>query len=253
MKLIIQILPILYSIISFGQAQKTTTMKVFFGDCRGKETYSWNGADTVYFYKLPEDTLIYKIIPRQYREWPIVIESVQTGDYRLTYKNNYGQIAGKQILLTEQPSNSVSLCPDKLLEYPQNTLSKLQDKDTISIGFYSQGCFHTEEKKVIITKESDEFIARLFNISGYYTKDGKKGKPTMQFRNTELKAVAMTNQNIQDFIRFENELNYTKEGGCTTTDLYIVKSKYLNIKKTDGSCRWDGFYYLKKSFFGEKE
>jgi hypothetical protein len=154
--------------------------------------------------------------------------------------------------LTEQATNSVIVCPDKLLTYPQNTLTKLQDKDTISIDFHSQGCFHTDVLKLTITKENDKFIARLYSVYWYYVK--KKRKTTIQYKDGAiLKIAIMTNQNIQDFTRFENELNYAREGGCTSTDWYDIKSKYLNIKKTDGTCSWDGFYYLKKSFFGEIE
>jgi hypothetical protein len=252
MKLIIQISVLLYSITSFVQAQKTTTIKLSTGDCRRSEAYSWHGADTIAFYKLPEDTLVYKIIPRQYRQWPIKIENAQAGNYKLIYKNNYEQEVTEQIILTEQNTNSIVLCPDKLLEYPQNTLAKLQDKDTISINFHSQGCFHAEVLKLTITKENDKFIARLYNASWYYVK--KKGKTTMQYRDgTILKTAVMTTQNIQDFTRFENELNYARDGDCTTIDWYDIKSKYLNVKKTDGTCSWSGFYYLKKSIFGEKE
>jgi hypothetical protein len=250
MKLVIQISLLFYSLASFAQTQKMTTIKLSTGDCRHNDAYSWDGADTVALYKLPEDTLVYKIIPRQYRQWPIKIENAQAGNYRLTYKNNYDQVVTEQITLREQNINSIVICPDKLLEYPQNTLAKLQDKDTVSITFHSQGCFHTDVLKLTITKEGGNFIARLYNVYWYYGK--KKGKTTIQYRNgTMLRTITMTNQNVQDFIRFENELSYARDGGCTTTDWYDVKSKYLNSKKTDGTCSWDGFYYLKKSLFGE--
>ena len=250
MKLIIQILLIIYSLTSCGQTQKPTTIKLSTGDCRRNEPYSWHGADTIAFYRLPEDTLVYKIIPRQYRQWPIKIENAQTGNYRLIYKNNFGQEVTEQILLSEQASNSVVICPDKLLKYPQNTLARLQDKDTISINYHSQGCFHTESLKLTITKESDRFIARLYSTSWLYIK--KKGKITRQYRDgISLRTVTMTSQNIQEFIRFENEINYVRDGGCTTTDQYDIRSNYLNTKKTDGTCNWDGFYHLKKSLFGE--
>lgn len=139
-----------------------------------------------------------------------------------------------------------------MLDYSQNTLSKLQDKDTIAINFHSQGCFHTTVSKILISKQGDNYSARLYDVNwGYVT---KKKKTTMQVRGDSLlKTVTLTTKNIQDFIRFENEINFVNDGGCTTTDWYDIKSKYLNIKATDGSCIWDGFYYLRKSFFGDKE
>ncbi len=252
MRLIIQTILLLYSTASFGQLLKTTTIKLSNGDCRTDEAYSWNGADTINFYKLPEDTIVFKIIPRKYREFPITIENVVISNYKMIYKNNFDQLITKQVSLTDQKTNSIVICPDTLLEYPQNTLSKFEDKDTISINFHSQGCFHTTVSKISISKEAGKYVARLYNVNWNYVT--KKKKMTMQFLGDSLlKTVRLTNKNIQDFIRFENELNFVTDGGCTTTDLYDIKSKFLNTKKTDGSCSWNGFYYLRTSLFGDIE
>jgi hypothetical protein len=252
MKLLIQIIFLLFSLATFGQTKKYTTIKLATGDCRKTEAYSWHGADTVLFYKLPEDTLLLKIIPRQYRQFPIKLENIPVSDYRLSYKNNFNQIVVRQISLTDQGINSIILCPDTLLEYPQNTLQKLQDKDSIIIAFYSQGCFHTDKLRLVITKEDKYFVANLYNI--LWTYETKKGKSKVKFKGRKLlNSTKLTDLNIIDFKKFENELNFAEDGGCTTTDMYVIESKYLNIKKTDGSCTWDGFFYLRKSFFGEKE
>jgi len=251
MKLLIQTIFLLFSVICFGQTQKTTTIKLSTGDCRKNEAYSWR-ADTILFYKLPEDTLAFKVIPRQYRQFPIKLENVPVAQYKLAFKNNFKQLVIKQISLTDQEINSIILCPDNLLDYPQNTLSKLQDKDTISINFHSQGCFHTTVSKILISKQGDKYLARLYDVYwGYVT---KKKRTTMQvLGDSLLKTVTLTTKNIQDFVRFENEINFVNDGGCTTTDWYDIKSKYLIKKATDGSCNWRGFYYLRKSFFGDKE
>ncbi len=250
MKLILQLILLLFCVVSFGQ--KATTIILTTGDCRTKEAYSWYGADTVIFYKLPEDTIAFKIIPRHYRKFPIKIENVITSNYKLVYKNNFNQLVVKQILLIDQKTNSIIICPDTLVEYQQNTLSKLQDKDTISINFHSQGCFHTTVSKILIRREVNNYVAKLYDVNGnYFT---KKRKTKFQIRGDSLlKSVILTNKNIQDFIRFENELNFVTGGGCTTRDWYDIKGKYLNVKVGDGGCRWEGFYYLRKSFFGDKE
>jgi len=252
MKLIIQIFLLLFTTSAFGQTQKTTTIKLATGDCRRDEAYSWRGADTVVFYKLPEDTIMFKVVPKQYRQFPINLENIPVSEYKLTFKNNFNQLIIKQIKLTDQESNSINLCPDILLDYSQNTLAKLQDKDTVSISFHSQGCFHTSLLKLLISKEEGNYVARLYNLNWYY--QTKKRKTTMQIRGDSLlKTVVLTSKNIQEFIRFENELNFANDIGCTTTHWYDIKSKFLNIKQTDGSCTWDGFYYLRKSFFGNVE
>jgi hypothetical protein len=251
MKLLTQIILLLFSVASFGQTQKTTTIKLSTGDCRNNEAYSWR-ADTILFYKATEDTVMFKVIPRQYRQFPIKLKNIPVAEYKVAFKNNFKQLVIKQIRLADQETNSIILCPDTLLDYSQNTLSRLQDKDTISINFHSQGCFHTTFSKILISKQDDKYLARLYNVNwGYVT---KKKKTTMRNHGDSLlKTVTLTKQNVQDFIRFENELNFVTDAGCTTTDWYDIKSKYLNKKATDGSCSWNGFYYLRKSFFGDKE
>jgi len=193
-----------------------------------------------------------KVIPRQYRQFPIKLESIPVAEYKVVFKNNFKQVSIKQIKLIDQETNSIILCPDMLADYSQNTLSKLQDEDTISIKFHSQGCFHTTVSKILISKKGDKYLAKLYDVNWDYVT--KKKRTTMQYRGDSLlKTVTLTPQNIKDFIRFENELNFVAGGGCTTTDWYDIKSKYLNKKATDGSCSWDGFHYLSKSFFGDRE
>ena len=251
MRLLFQTISLLISAACFGQTQKTTTIKLSTGDCRTNEAYSWR-ADTILFYKVPEDTVMFKVIPRQYREFPIKLENIPVTEYKVVFKNNFKQLVVKQIRLTDQETNVIILCPDTLLDYSQNTLSKLQDNDTISINFHSQGCFHMTVSKILISKHGDKYLANLYDVNWRYVT--KKKKTTMQYRGDSLlKTVTLTKQNIQDFNRFENELNFVNDGGCTTTDWYDIKSSYLNKKATDGSCSWDGFYYLRKSFFGDKE
>lgn len=67
-----------------------------------------------------------------------------------------------------------------------------------------------------------------------------------------VKTVILTDEQIRVYTRFEQELRTASDAGCTTTDHYEVSSKYLQLKRTDGSCQWMGFNYLTKAFFGEK-
>lgn len=158
----------------------------------------------------------------------------------------------ESIILAEQDTNTIALCPDKLLDYPQNTLARLQDKDSIVIHYNSQGCFHWEELKLVIIKENENLVAHLYNASSHVVR--KKGKTTKQYiEGPRLKTIVMNSQHIADFTRFENELNYAEERGCTTTDRYDITSKYLTLKKADGSCQWREFEYLQQSLFGLPE
>ena len=151
----------------------------------------------------------------------------------------------RSVQLSDKGDDSVSLCPDELVAYPQNVLEMLRDQDSILIDFSTRGCFHFGSFKLIITKECDEFIARL-----YEGRHSSLGQSIPVSTGQLVGTVTMTTKNIRDFNRFENELNLIKRSGCTTVDTYKVRSKYWNINVDDGSCSWDGIYHLRRSLFG---
>ena len=134
--------------------------------------------------------------------------------------------------------------------YSQNTLSKLLDKDTISINYHKQGCFSLKFSKILIRKENEKFVAELYDSRWAYIT--RRKKTTLQhFGDSLLKSIVLTEKNIQDFIHFENELNSVTDNRCTTTERYEIKSRYLNLKAVDGSCQWRGYAFLHGSFFGD--
>jgi hypothetical protein len=285
MKLVLHCVLWLSTVLSYGQTVNTTNIILTIGGSRSNEIDSWDSIDTIFFYKLPENQLIYKIIHGRNDDidsWdeaiffykvpedtlihkvvesnivslnPINLENVPVGEYNLKYKNRFKQLVITPINLKAQPINSVVLYPDVVIDYPQNTLAKLRNKDTISINYNSYGCFHTDGNILIITKKKDLYIAKLYTeYCPFFSYNSKKDKYKFLGINKSLiKSAIMTPENIKEFIRFENELNYAEDGGCTTIDYYEIASKYLNIKKRDGSCAWNGFYYLKASIFGKQE
>jgi hypothetical protein len=235
---------------ALGQAPQMTTIQISTNNCQMEE-FLWTGLDTVFFYRLPKDTLAYVIMPGQAMTWPAKIKNAVTGNYRVRYMNNYGQEMNKVVTLTGKPINNVALCPDKLSAYPQNTLAQLREKDSIVVWIHSSGCYHASGSKIVITKVKGQFVARLYDASWKYVKKGDQ--MVVEFNDGELlQTTTMSKQGIQGFIRFENELNYVNDRYCTSTDLYNVKSKYLNVNKTDGSCSWNGAYHLRRSIFGEE-
>jgi hypothetical protein len=242
---------IFLSLTTFAQTVKSSKVILSISDCRGNNPYTGYRGDTVLFFKLPEDTLAFKIIPRKYRKFPINLDNIPVADYKLKYKNNFKQDMTMVVNVNGQNENFISICFDTLLSYTQNTLNKLQNKDTISIGFHSQGCFGGDNVRILITKRIDEFIATLFYTETEYVVKNKKTYSRKE--RPASKSIVLTEKNIKDFTRFENELNFAKDGGCTTTDEYSIKGKYLNVQKTDGNCSWDGFYNLRKSFFGDQK
>lgn len=121
----------------------------------------------------------------------------------------------------------------------------------MSICFHSESCFGGDNARIVITNKIDEFIATLFYTETEYVVKNKKFYGIKE--RPASKSIVLTEMNIKDFVRFENELNFAKNGRCTTTDKYSIKGKYLNVRKTDGTCTWDGFYYLRKSFFDDEK
>jgi hypothetical protein len=59
----------------------------------------------------------------------------------------------------------------------------------------------------------------------------------------------LTPDDLLQFVRFENELRLVHDDGCTTTDHYVVKSKFFTLQTKDGDCTWDGFRKLTTAWF----
>ncbi len=238
----------LFSLTVYGQEECKTTLMLSVGDCRKKDASPVNGADTILVYKLPENTLKYRLIPGQYDTFPIRLDNIPVSAYQLKYKNNYNQLIVRRINLGYRDVNSIELCPDQLESYPQNTLSLLRNNDSIVINVHSSGCFFGVKERLVIIKMEDRFIAKLYFVSRLGTMLIKPAGGTVA-DNSLINERILDEKTIKDFIRFENELNFEREWRCSSSDTYDIKSKHLNIKITDGSCTWDGFYYLKQSFF----
>lgn len=238
----------LYSCVSKAQQNKYTAIHFTIRDCRNPDAQSWFTKDSIRFYKMPEDSLAYTVPVRGQKNWPVIIENAAIGDYKMVYRNIYHETVEEPITLYKQPHNEVTACVDKLLNYPQNTLATMTQNDSLVLKFTSTGCFHGEDKKLVITKEQENFVGRLFDVTGYWEK--KKKQYIRKYKDGPLLATTiLTPQNLQDFIRFENELNEAKKSGCTTTDWYELSTKNITIEKADGSCKWWGFNFLRQSFF----
>lgn len=245
-----------YLILIFAisaESQNTTKIIINGTDCRDTGIYKDDLVYPIVFYKLPEDTIAFRVYPMQYSRFPVQLENVAISSYRIKYKDYYGRQINKIVSIDASKENYIGLCPDLLSEYPQNTLDKLLDGDSVLVNFFSEGCFLFEQFKIVITKKAETISAKIYRFPVMpETKEDLDSTRQRQWKF--FKSITLTGQNFADFIRFENELNYvTDEGGCTTVDFYEIESKYLNIDRKDGGCKWRGFYFLRKSFFGEMD
>ena len=226
---IVLILPL----VTFGQRQRKVTIELSTGDCRKNEHIRIGFQDTIRFYKSGK---IYKqIIPMNYNEWPIEIKDYNSGTYQVTYKNLYGQTTTKTVTVPDCGEYEIALCPDELPTYSHNSLAALQNGETVNVYFNSQGCFHTDQEVLSLTKQNGAISATL--LFGGKTK-------TIKLNNSQLEA----------FKRFENELVVVEDGGgCTTTDTYTFVTKTKKFEKVDGGCEWNGFNILRNTLFGKIE
>lgn len=224
-------------------------LEILTGDCRADSMAVWPGPETVQIFKLPQDSLVLQVVPRSSKELPVRITSLSPSGYRIFFENNFGQTLTKEVLVKAGDTARLALCPDRLYRYPQNTLAQLHPGDSILIKFFTQGCFHINSFKIIIRKKANQILAELLT-------DKMLLLPPEKLRNTGntdtlLRTTVLNPQQLAAFVRFENELGFVNGSDCTTTDRYELHSHQLNLEVTDKSCKWNGFYFLRDSFFPE--
>ncbi|MBO9199386.1 MULTISPECIES: hypothetical protein [Niastella] len=216
--------------------------------------------DTISFYTLPENKLALEV-PEELIKRSFEISNIAVGTYLVKYRNMFRQPMTRQVTLTEKNTNEIFLCVDSLDNYPQNTLSRLKDKESVVLNVCATYCGGFDSSHLVITRKRDHFSAEEYRVYREFIYD--KG---MVEDEPGTRAVVLNEQQIEEFVRFENELpqlNNTKsekfgDDGrvmvvtytCTTTERYSIKSKYFNFEKTDDDCRWKGFSHLLISFFG---
>jgi hypothetical protein len=158
-------------------------------------------------------------------------KDLELGTYTLVYKSLFGKQEHLQVEITEYKKYITSLCID-FLDYTKEKykpiIDRLQESDFYTLSMSSQGCFHFKNDSVTIKRNKD-----IYTINW-----GEKSK--------KLSAA-----DIETIRHFETELNYMKDGGCTTTDTYIIRYNGATKKISDGGCNWNGDYFLKKELFGD--
>lgn len=238
----ILIILFLYHTCLFAQ-NHVSLLKVSVNDCRDGRV-AW--AQELKFYKLPENILYHTMRPYKFRDGQIRIPYFIPGTYRVEHSNVFGEKIEKVYQLDDCDSNQLTICVDELPEQSENSLEKLNENDSITIDFSSFGCFHRSGEKIVITRRNNYYEAKIYpTISRIFLNEEQKDA------GTEI--IILSDKQIRDLKEFENGLNRIKgDGGCTTTDRYVVTTKW-GIKKVDDSrCQWNGFWYLKRSLTNKK-
>ena len=249
MKFLVYLL-LLISLSLFGQSTKKSKLLIKTSECKVNDGFFWHSNDTLYLINLQDNSIAGAITAQRFKEQTYLFENLSISNYKLIYTNNYGQQINKTITISELDTSHLNICPDLLLSYNQNSLDKLKNNDSLVLVYTSKGCFHKFKSKIVIQKIDNSFKAFLY--ADIEKEKKEKGRiRVLTTKDSLMKTVMLTQENLEDFIKFENELNYVKYAFCTTNDNYLIKSKVLNVKKTDGSCEWHGYSFLRKSFFRE--
>jgi hypothetical protein len=214
------IITITLIIFSCGISIAQSTLQVNIKDCRQESSFEYLSEFKIY----KNDTLFKTIEPKH--ESKQIIKNLAFGKYKIEYKTMFEKTENINIEISEKKKYSVDLCLN-YIDYDSESykpfIDLLKNGEEYSIQVSSQGCFHSTDEKIIITRKVDK----------YYLNYGATNK---LLNNADIKAIR----------KFEIELNYMESFGCTTSDTYVVKYKKKEVKISDGSCSWNGDYYLKK-------
>ncbi len=241
MKYVYLFLLLILSSDSFAQVPQMALLRLLKINCNSTAAASVHPNGSIWFYILPQDSLVFKlsfadaIIGRT--------DTVMAGRYKIRFVNKFQHQIVEEITIHGQSLNYINICYDTIPVYAQNTLGKLRNQDSILIHFTSKGCRQDDDMKIIIIKENEKFIAQLYKVRKYYEKVKRK-YIEIQKPDTLLETVVLTQDEINLFTKFENELNGVRKSDCTTRDWYKIESKYLNIEKNDGNCNWHGYLIL---------
>lgn len=155
------------------------------------------------------------------------VKNLEKGTYTIIYESMFAKVIEMSFEVEEYKKYEVDLCTniiDYSIEPFKPRISQLKNNESFIINFYSQGCFHSDEKVLTISRKRKKYFIEY---------EGK----LKQLSKEELKMIA----------HFEIELSHAQEGGCTTTETYHIQFRNKKDIYYDGTCSWDGLHYLMKN------
>ncbi len=198
----------------------------------------------VSLFRMPEDTLVFRSSQSETTGEVIDEGILEPGRYVARYKNPVGQQLEKEILLGLKDT-AIGFCMDSLQSYPQNTLAKFKDKDSLMlIVTYTGGTSGDIVNKIVIKRHRDVLTASLF-VMAYE-----------DMSDSLAKTVVMDDSMKTAFVRFENELSLVEQAGNDSwgATVYSIACPYLNMSKEVAPMSWSGgFYVLCHIFFDKRE
>lgn len=217
---------ILFILLSFNiYSQEKASIRFFPSDCRKKTEFGhykyapWTKKVTIKNNSGYNKTLAPKRGGERFE-----VKNLEKGTYTIIYESMFSKVIEMPFKVEEYKKYEVDLCTN-IIDYSKEPfkprINQLKSNESFKIIFSSQGCFHSDERELIISRKRKKYFLEY---------EGK----LKQLSEEELKMIA----------HFEIELSHAQEGGCTTTETYNIQFKGKNDFYLDGKCNWHGLYHL---------
>lgn|SRR5690606_36187052 len=209
-------------------SQEKASIRFFPSDCREKTKFGhYKYAPWTKKVSIKNDLGYNKTLAPKAGGERFEVKNLEKGTYTIIFENMFSQIVEIPFKVEEYKKYEVDLCTN-IIDYSKESfkprINQLKSNESFKIIFSSQGCFHSDEKELIILRKRKKyFIEYEGNLK--------------QLSKEEIKIIA----------NFEIELSHTQEGGCTTTHTYNIQFKDKNDFYLDGKCSWNGLYCLMKN------
>ncbi|HEX8561937.1 MAG TPA: hypothetical protein VF676_03050 [Flavobacterium sp.] len=165
-----------------------------------------------------------------------VIDNLAPGHYVLKYKNKFGQICSREIILNKSKTYKVQLCTDQFMDLKESTYFDTIKNDTLFLEFRSSGCFHTLKENIKFFKNNSNLTAQLHDENGEMTE--------VILNKTSIEAVSLFMRKLYSF--------QDAMGGCTTAETYILRMKDRDdLLVRDRTCEWKGYDELRMQLFNK--
>lgn len=210
--------------IHLATPQPKAELTITISDCRDAQAFAY----------LPELIVLkngieFKTLKPEH-ETKQMLTNLELGTYTLKYSTLFKKKAEIIVKIDEPKRYAVTVCVD-FMDYSKETYKPVIDRlavgETLSLIISSQGCFHSTNDTVRVTRTRDFYVMKW-----------------------DEKTKKLTASDIDAFRHFELELNYMNHGFCTTRDSYTISHNGKAATIVDGSCEWSGDLYLRRKIFG---
>lgn len=221
---------ILFILFAFNAySQEKASIRFFPSDCREEKSpeekyykYAWWTKEVT----IKNNSGYSETVVKKHGE-NLEVKNLEKGNYTIIYESMFAKVIEMPFNVEEYKKYEVDLCTN-IIDYSKEAfkprISQLKNNEAFTINFYSQGCFHSDEKVLTISRKRKKYLLEY---------EGN----LKQLSKEEIKMIE----------HFEIELTYATKGGCTTSETYHIQFKNKDDYYHDGTCKWNGLYYLMKN------